>query len=396
MPQKTLYRRSYQCSENEGGGISDGDKISRCSRNVILTTTIKRMAWLLCMSVALTACKEKTEIVEVVRSIKTITVAEQADEQTLKFSGQAAAVDSSSISFEVGGQVASVAVDIGDQVEKGQVLAVLDPEPYQLEADAIKAELVKARDNAAQSKSQYERHKRIYEQGAGAKSYLDVTEYNYKAAKSAVDFQMAKLDLANRNLRKTKLLAPYDGTIAWRSVQPHEEVQVGRKVFEISAKGKMEVQLAVPETIIDRIRVDDRVTITFPTLPGESTKGRISFIGSAAVKANAFPVKVELMGPNKNVKPGMTAEASLYIKDENREAGYLVPLQALLPAAEANRGFAYVFDPTTSTVTKTAIRFRGTEHKKAIVYEGLAAGDILAAAGVSFLSDGMKVKLMNQ
>jgi hypothetical protein len=53
-----------------------------------------------------------------------------------------------------------------------------------------------------------------------------------------------------------------------------------------------------------------------------------------------------------------------------------------------------VYDPKTSTVKKTAVRSRGIEHKKAIVYEGLAAGDIIALAGVSFLSDGMKVKLM--
>ena len=109
----------------------------------------------------------------------------------------------------------------------------------------------------------------------------------------------------------TTLLSPYDGAIAWRSVEPHEEVKVGQKVFEIDAKGEMEVQLAVPETTIDRIHIDDPATVTFPTLPGESVKGRISFIGSAAVKANAFPVKVELIDPNEKIKPGMTAEANL-------------------------------------------------------------------------------------
>jgi RND family efflux transporter MFP subunit len=225
---------------------------------------------------------------------------------------------------------------------------------------------------------------------------LDAADYNYKAARSAVNYQSSRLDLANRNLRKTKLLSPYDGSIAWRSVQPNEEVKVGQKVFEINATGTMEVQLAVPESTIDQIYIDDPATISYPTLPGESAKGRISFIGSAAVKAGAFPVKVVLIAPNKNVKPGMTAEANLIIKDQNLQAGYLVPFQALLPSQEANRGFAYVYDPQTSTVKKTAVRSRGTEHKKAIVEEGLAAGDIIAAAGVSFLADGMKVKLMEQ
>jgi RND family efflux transporter MFP subunit len=356
--------------------------------------TLKRMVWLLCISIVLTACKKEPEIVEVVRSIKTITVSEQPAEKTRKFSGVVAAVDSSGLSFQVSGQVESVEVDIGDRVKKGEVLAVLDPEPYQLKVAEITAELVKARDNVTKSRKEYERQKRLLEQRAAAERLVEISEYNYKAAKSAVEYQIARLDNTKRDLRKTKLLSPYNGVIAWRSVQPNEEVQVGQKILEINATGKMEVQLAIPETTVDLIHIDDPVTITFPTLPEESAKGRISYIGGAAVKANAFPVKVELMDPNEKVKPGMTAEANLSMKDENRKPGYLVPLQALLPSPEMNRGYAFVYNPETSTVEKTPVRSRGTVHKKAIVDEGLAAGDIIAVAGVSFLADGMEVKLM--
>ncbi len=360
----------------------------------MIKQTLKRMSWLLCIALALTACKEKAEIIEVVRAIKTITVSEQATDKIRKFSGQVAAVDSSGLSFQVGGQVASVEVDIGDRVKKGQLLAVLDPEPYELEVDATEAELVKARDNVTKTKAEYERQKRIFEQGAGAERFVEVTEYDYKAALSAVDFQIARLDQARRNLRKTKLLSPYNGIIAWRSVQPNEEVRVGQKILEINATGRMEIELAVPETNIDQIHLDDPVTVTFPTLPGESANGQISYIGGAAVKANAFPVKVALMGPSEKVKPGMTAEANLTLKDETRQSGYLVPFQALLPSPEADRGYAFVYDPRTSTVKKTPVRSRGTERKKIIVFEGLAAGDIIAIAGVSFLADGMEVKLI--
>jgi RND family efflux transporter MFP subunit len=190
------------------------------------------------------------------------------------------------------------------------------------------------------------------------------------------------------------LRSPYEGTIAWRSVDPHEEVTIGQKVFEIDAKGTLEVQLAVPETTIDRIRLGDPATVTFSILPGVSANGRISDIGSAAVKANAFPVKVELVGAYEKVKPGMTAEVNLTVKDENRRPGYLVPLPAILPAPEENRGFVFVYDAGTSTVKKTPVSFRGTQQKKALVDEGLAAGDVIAIAGVSFLADGLEVKLM--
>lgn len=354
----------------------------------------KQMIWLLCIAVAMMACKEKTEIVEVVRAIKAFTVSEQPAVQIRKFPGQVAAVDSSGLSFEVGGRVESVAVDIGDRVKKDQVLAVLDPEPYQLDFDAAEAELIRSRENVTKTKAEYERQKRIFEQGAGAQRWVEVTEYDYKAALSAVDYQIAKLDLARRNLRKTKLLSPYDGVIAWRSVEPNEEVQAGQKVLEINATGKMEVQLAVPETTIDLIHLDDPVTVTFPTLPGETANGRISYIGGAAVKANAFPVKVALMGPSEKVKPGMTAEANLMMKEESRKPGYLVPIQALLPSPEPNQGYAFVYDPQTSTVIKTPVRSHGSENKKGVILEGLKAGDIIAVAGVSFLADGMEVKLI--
>ena len=358
--------------------------------------TLKPMIGLICIAVALTACKEKTEIIEVVRAIKTITVSEQATEQIRKFSGLVAAVDSSGLSFQVGGQVETVEVDIGDRVEKGQVLAVLDQEPYRLDVDAAQAELVKTRANVVNTKAEAERQERVFKQGAGAKSDLDLAEYNYKAARSAVNYQISRLNLAKRNLRLTTLLSPYDGAIAWRSVEPHEEVKVGQKVFEIDAKGAREVQLAVPESTIDRIQLDDTATVAFPTLPGESVKSRISFIGSAAVKANAFPVKLELIDPNEKIKPGMTAEANLSIKDEDQQPGYLVPLQAILPVPDAKQGHAFVYDPKTSTVKKTLIHVRGSQHDQAIVHEGLAAGDIIAVAGVSFLADGLKVRLMKK
>lgn len=356
--------------------------------------SFKGIVCLFCISVALTACKEKAEIVEVIRPIKTITVKEQVVEQIRKFSGQVAAVDSSGLSFEVGGQVESVEVDIGDRVKKGQVLAVLDPEPYQLDVDAIQAELVKARDNVTKTKAEYERQKRIYEQGAGAERYVEVTEFEYKAALSAVKYQRARLDQARRNLRKTKLPSPYDGVIAWRSVEPNEEVKAGQKILEINASGQLEVQLAVPETTVDRIHIDDPATITFPSLPEESANGRISYIGGAAVKANAFPVKVALLDPGQNIKPGITAEADLALKDENQKRGYLVPIQALLPSPEPNRGYAFVYDPQTSTVKKTPVRSHGMADKKVIINEGLEAGDIIAVAGASFLADGMEVKLL--
>jgi RND family efflux transporter MFP subunit len=376
------------------------DRIKIKERSIVIKSFFDRLLIKILVLVfiwgAITACKEKVEIIEQVRALKTITVSELATGKIRKFSGIVRATDSSNLSFEVSGRVETVNVDIGDRVRKGQLLAVLDKEPYRLDVDAAQAELVKAEAKVVSTKEEYDRQKRVYLQGAGAKSKLDRAEYNYDAALSQVNYQIAKLNLAKRDLRKTMLTSPYDGHIAWRSVDPHEEIKVGQKVFAIDAKGAMEVHLAVPETTIHQIHMATPATVRFPTLPAHSVEGRISDIGSAAVKANAFPVKVGLIEPPANINPGMTAEVSLVLKDDSQMTGYLVPIQAILPAKEARQGYAFVYDSETSTVRKTSVHTLGAEQNMTIVSEGLSAGDIVAVAGVSFLADGMKVKLMEQ
>ena len=267
-------------------------KSSYFSRPLITILFLAILGW------TITACKEKVEIIEQVRALKVITVSEMATSQIRKFSGIVNAVDSSNLSFEVGGNVETVLVDIGDPVRKGQVLAVLDKEPYRLDVDAAQAELEAAEARVDNDKEAYNRQVRVFEQGAGAKSRLDKAKYDLESALSQVNVQVAKLNYAKRNLTKTTLAAPYDGYIAWRSVEPHEEIKTGQRVFVIDAKGAMEVELAVPETTINRIRIGTSATVQFPTLPDHSVKGRISYIGSAAVKSNAFPVKVSLVMTN--------------------------------------------------------------------------------------------------
>lgn len=363
-------------------------------KNSYFNRLLITIALLAIIGVALTACKEKIEIVEQVRTLKTITVSELATGKIRNFSGIVAATDSSNMSFEVSGRVEEVLVDIGDHVKKGQVLAVLDKEPYLLDVDAAQAEFVSAEAGVVNAKEEFDRQERVYTQGAGAKSKLDKAKYNLDAAKSQLNYQKAKVNLAKRDLGKTTLTSPYDGHIAWRSVDPHEEITVGQKVFAIDAKGALEVGLAVPETTINRIHIGTVATVQFPTLPGHSIEGQISYIGSAAVKSNAFPVKVGLVGQTENISPGMTAEVSLVMKDDNKVVGYRVPIQAILPDKEVGQGYVFVYDPKTATVKKTQIQALGAEQNMLIVTGGLSTGDIIAAAGVSFLADGMKVKLM--
>ena len=346
--------------------------------------------------VLLSCSQEPPPIPERIRSIKTITVSEQASGRMRDFSGAVEAADSSSISFEVAGNVQEVRANVGDRIKKDQVLATLDPEPYELTVAEIEAELRKARDNVTKSQAEYERQKRIFEQGAGAKRHVEVAEFNYKAARSAVNFQVARLNNAKRDLSRTVMRAPFDGAIANRYIDPFNEVARGQKCFDIFEFTGMEVAISIPEGDIDDIHMDQKGEIRFPIFADRTYLGRVTEISKVAGTANAFPIKLTIENPDQRIRPGMTARVTLMFAGDDERAAHLVPLSAVTQSNDSAKEYVFVYDSQTSTVKKTQIEAGSVRGNDVVIYGGVKEDDIVAVAGVSFLEDGQKVKLMEQ
>ena len=125
-------------------------------------------------------------------------------------------------------------------------------------------------------------------------------------------------------------------------------------------------------------------------------KARISEVGTAAGAGNVFPVKAALSLPPPGVRAGMTAEVTLVVGGGTEATSYFIPLSAIAPGDATGEGFVFVYDPATSTVRRTLIRSTGPLASNAVAVTGLNVGDILASAGVSFLVDGQRVRLMDQ
>ena len=119
-------------------------------------------------------------------------------------------------------------------------------------------------------------------------------------------------------------------------------------------------------------------------------------VGTVAGEGNSFPVRVALIREGDDVWSGMTAEVTFELDDTDFADGFPIVVEAITPTSGANQGFVFVYQADTSTVKRTPIRYRGVRDNRVIVNEGVSPGDIVAVAGVSFLSDGMKVKLMEE
>ena len=315
-----------------------------------------------------------------------------------QFSGVVEAADRSSIGFEVSGNVREVRVDVGDKITKGQVLAVLDKRTYNIDVKSAEAELGRAEVQLADKRNDLDRFQRINKQDPGAVSQasLDQSQAAVDGARKQVQFRKSQLKLAQRDLEKTVLRAPFDGVIANRYIDAFNEVARGQKCFDVFENTGMEVAVSIPEDAIDDIRMEQDGEIRFSVIADRTYQGRVTEISKVAGTANAFPIKLTVEDPDQRIRPGMTARVTLLLAGDDQKAAYLIPISAVAQRGESKKGFVFTYDPQTSTVKQSKIEASSVRGNSVLITEGVKDGDIIAVAGVSFLEDGQEVKLMKQ
>ncbi|GLX79185.1 hemolysin D [Thalassotalea insulae] len=334
-----------------------------------------------------------------IRPIAWTKVSETDLTQLRTLSGIVAPVESTSLSFEVPGKIDSVAVKLGQVVKKGQVLAQLNQRNFQLGLQSANAQLNKSQAALSEAKSAFERFSTLIKQGLVSQSEYDNAKANYDAANSAVNVAQAQLDITRKNLQDSTLLAPYDGKITKRLIEPSQQINTGQLAFEIEGNHGLEVEVLIPETLIQQITLNDNLTIRFPVLAGVTMQGRINEIGTRAESANAFPITVVLAEENDNLRAGMTAEVDFTFAGQGI-TGYTgktfaIPISALRAGLE-QKSYVFVFDKQSSVVHQQLVQKENILGNQVFISKGLKQGDIIATAGVAFLRDGQSVTLLDK
>lgn len=359
--------------------------------------TRSRITSSLLILVLMAACSEDiTPPPERVRAIKPYYVTEPIGGQARQYSGSVASTDTSALSFPVAGTVMTVEAVAGDQVQSGQVLATLDPEPFDISVTSARSQLQTAEANFENQQANLDRQKQLLERGWVAEAAYDQALAAYESAEGELNLARSRLSSAERDRNNATLVAPFDGVIASRNVEPFTEVGVGQALFEINSEGALEVDISIPDSLISLVGIGLPVRVDI--LNGETCgcSGRITEVGSVASAANAVTVTAALLDAPSTVLPGMAAQVTVVFRGEGSDAGYLVPLVAIAPGPEESTGYVFKFDPESSTVVKTFVQGETVRENLVGLTTGVGPGDIVAAAGVSFLEDGQRVTVLGQ
>lgn len=334
------------------------------------------------------SCKEESggeNSVQVIRPVKTITL---GGEQGVgrSFPGKVQASQRVNLSFRVSGQLIEFPVNEGDGVQKGMLLARLDPRDYRIAYDEAYAQYIEA-------VADYNRYKDLYEKNAVPVADLDVRRAKRDTAK-------ARLDYARANLDYTYLKAPFDGYIGAKFVENFEEVRPFDNILSLQDISTLEVVIDLPENVIassNQGRILD-LFATFRSAPGEEFPLEIKEVSAQAdPKTQTYRVTLSMAQPDTiNVLPGMTAQVHVKGKvDQDADGSYFViPAIAVVPGSGPDQ-YVWVVDQNNLMVHKRKVTVGAVTGEKDIeILSGLETGDMIAVTGINQLQEGMQVTLM--
>lgn len=354
-------------------------------------------AALVTTSLLLTGCDDQSEDTgPELRPVRYVIVDKPMTVRTRTLTGSSKSAQESRISFKVPGTVVNIPVQVGDTLEKGGLVASLDPSQYELRVQQSQASLLQSQASARNEQANYERIKELYENSNASRNDLDSARASAESAEAQVRAAQKSLELAQLDLSDTRLRAEQDCSIAELMVETNENVAAGTHIAQVNCGDELEVIIDVPEGMIADIGQRMPVVVRFDALPGKNFQGQVLEIGvSASDTSTTFPVSIRLYGIDPELRSGLAAEVVFSFALEKGRDRYLVPLAAVVNDVEG--AFVFVAEPDSqpgeAVVRRNTVQLGDLTDGGMEIVSGIEKGDRVITAGVSVIREGQRVLL---
>ncbi len=290
-------------------------------------------------------------------------------------------------SFRISGKIVERKAEVGDVVKKGQVLARIDATDSNLSSQAAKADVASAQANYELAKAEVERQRKLVEKKFISQSALDLQEAQLKTTAARLKQVKAQAAVSNNQSRYTALIADRDGVVTQIVAEPGQVIEPGQMIAQIVDQNQLEVLVAVPESRMSAVKIDDMVTVALWVNTEKLYQGKVREITPAASEATrAFDMRVAIIDADANVKLGMTAGVNF--KGEHAE-NIIIPSVALTQYEGKNS--VWVIDENGIANPRAVKIGQFTEYGVPVI-SGLSVDEMIAIAGVHTLIKGQKVK----
>ncbi len=284
-------------------------------------------------------------------------------------------VEQVNIVSEISGRVLEANYIKGDYVARGTTLASVDN--YVMEQ-----ELNVARINLLNRKKDLERYRSLLEHDAVTLQQVEMSKLAYSQALAAVS-------TLEKEIAKYKIQSPVSGYILSKEIDKGSNVMPGQMLYSISALDRINFTFLVSQSTLDRYKKGDSVEISRVTGVESALFGKVKGVAVSSEISGRYRVVVEMDNRGNNIKPGMTGVAKLKI--DSRDSRLIIPRSAVYGSLQN----PIVFIIENGYAKATTISVESANQKELYVNNGLKEGDTIAISGIINLSDGYKVKVLN-
>lgn len=276
----------------------------------------------------------------------------------------------------VGGVVESVVVSLGQQVVKGQVLAVISSSGVSDQ----RAELQAAQKRLQLARTTYEREKQLFEQRISPQQDVQQAEQTMREAEIAVANARQKLQAIGATadssaLNRFELRAPFNGIIVEKHIALGEQVREDTNVFTVSDLKTVWAQVNVPARDLPQVRVGENVVIKASAFEQKAI-GKVAYVGALiGEQTRTAQARVVVDNPNTAWRPG------LFVNVEVSAGEAYVPVTVTADAIQTMEGKSIVFVRTPTGFAPVPVELGRSDGKRTEVLSGLKAGAQYATSG---------------
>ncbi len=267
---------------------------------------------------------------------------------------------------------------LGDKVSKGQAIIDLESTEY-INGIGIEAKKL----NLDIAKQTYEKQKSLYDKGGVTQSELSNAQVALVNAKDTYE-------LAQIQLEKTKVKAPFEGVITSLPVYTSGvTIANGVEVARLMNYSKLLLVVNLPEKHINDIEVGQDIRIINYTLPEDTLSGVLTQVSPAiSTETRTFESQIEIDNPNLLLRPGMFVQADIIL--DRRENVIVIPKDIVL----STRRGKTVFVVNNSTAEEKRVTFGYENGNNVEITSGLNENDRLVVKGFETLRNRSKVKIV--
>ena len=284
------------------------------------------------------------------------------------------------LSFKVGGVIGRIAVQEGQHVKRGQILAVI-------EQAEINAQVEQARQLAEKSQRDVERAQRLFTERLISQGQLD--DLRTQAA-----VNLAALKSAEFNRGYASIVAPQDGTILRRLVQERELVAAGSPVIVLGAQDRgYVVRVGLADREIVQVSLGDSATVELDAHPGEQLSAQVTEVASGAdERSGMFQVELHVAPTPLRLVSGLVAKVTLTPASARRGELAYVPIASIVEG-DGRRANVFILtgEGKDQIASRRAVEVAFIDGVKVALNSGVVSGERVITDGALYLQDGERV-----